>query len=156
MFYYFSMLWKCKTSCHFVQKLLSELLNGMFTLESKILSDGLRRQGPKNFGINFHGSKKSKMQCKAYYYLVPTSLGRGLIRVNQTPCLEYSPELPSHTLRCRHSSMDSSVPSILLPRVWLPSTPSMLLSFIVTFVLYFFLHWEKNKNKQKTGRVRPI
>ena len=46
----------------------------------------------------------------------------------------------------RHSSVDLSVPTILPPWVQIPSTPSMLLSFIV-IVLY--LSCEKNKNKQK-------
>ena len=54
---------------------------------------------------------------------------------------------------CRHSSVDSFAPTILPPRVWVPSTPSMLLSFIVKFVLY--LSCEKNKIKQKRGRVWP-
>ena len=48
---------------------------------------------------------------------------------------------------CRHSSVDESVPTILPPRVRVPSTPSMLLSFGVKFVLY--LSCEKNENKQK-------
>ena len=50
---------------------------------------------------------------------------------------------------CRHSSFDWSAPTILPPRVQIPSTPSMLLSFIV-FVLYLLC--EKNKNKQKEAR----
>ena len=32
---------------------------------------------------------------------------------------------------CRHSSVDSSTPSILPPRLWVPSTPSTLLSFYI-------------------------
>ena len=44
-----------------------------------------------------------------------------------------------------HSSVDSSVPSIMLPQVRLPSTPSMLLSFIVRFVLYLSLCCEKEQ-----------
>ena len=44
---------------------------------------------------------------------------------------------------CRHSSVDSSVPTMPPPRVWVPSTPSMFFSFIV-FVLY--LSCEKNEN----------
>ena len=47
----------------------------------------------------------------------------------------------------RHSSVDLSVPTILLPQVRVPITPSMLLSFIAKFVL--FLSCEKNENKQK-------
>ena len=53
-------------------------------------------------------------------------------------------------LGCRHSSVNSSAPTILPPRVRVPSTPSMLLSFIVTFVLY--LSCEKNEiNKKRPG-----
>ena len=47
---------------------------------------------------------------------------------------------------CYHSSVDSSPPTILLPRVRVPSTPSTLLSFIV---LVLFLSCDKNENKQK-------
>ena len=47
---------------------------------------------------------------------------------------------------CRHSSVNSSAPSILPPQVWLPSMPSLLFSFIVKFV---HAMWEKNENKQK-------
>ena len=50
------------------------------------------------------------------------------------------------TLGCHHSSLDLSAPTILLPRVRVPSSSSTLLSFIV-FVLYLLC--EKNKNKQK-------
>ena len=39
-------------------------------------------------------------------------------------------------LRCRHSSVDSSAPIILPPWVQIQSTPSLLLSFIVKFMLY--------------------
>ena len=42
--------------------------------------------------------------------------------------------------------MDSSAPTILPLQVQVPSTPSMLFSFIV-FVLY--LSFEKNENNQK-------
>ena len=52
----------------------------------------------------------------------------------------------------RHSSVDSSVPSILLPRVWLPSTPSMLLSFIVKFVHILSMWCEK---RTKINKKRP-
>ena len=50
---------------------------------------------------------------------------------------------------CRHSSVDSSVPTILPPWVQVPSTPCTLL-----FVLY--LSCEKNENKQKKDPVWPI
>ena len=59
-------------------------------------------------------------------------------------------------LGCRHSSVDSNAPSIMPPRVQLSSTPSMLLSFIVKFLLYLSLRCEKNENKPKRGRVWPI
>ena len=53
-------------------------------------------------------------------------------------------------IECCHSSVDSSAPTILPPRVRVPSTPSMLLSFIVKFVLY--LSCEKNEiNKKRPG-----
>ena len=39
------------------------------------------------------------------------------------------------TQQCRHSSVDSSAPSILPPQVQVPSTPSMLFQFIL-FKLY--------------------
>ena len=54
---------------------------------------------------------------------------------------------------CRHSSMDLSVPTILLPRVRVQSIPSMLLS-IVVFVLY--LSSEKNEIKQKEAGFGPF
>ena len=44
-------------------------------------------------------------------------------------------------------------PTILPPRVWVPSTPSTLLSFTV-FVLY--LSCEKNENKQKEAGFGPF
>ena len=62
----------------------------------------------------------------------------------------------NYSFGCRHSSVDSSALSIMPPRVQLPSTPSMLLSFIVKFVLYLSLRCEKNENKPKRGRVWPI
>ena len=37
-------------------------------------------------------------------------------------------------LECRHSTVDSSAPSILLPRVWVPSTLSMPLSIHIDFL----------------------
>ena len=55
--------------------------------------------------------------------------------------------LPNISLhRCCHSSVDLSAPTILLPRVRVPSTPSMLFSFIV---LVLHLSCGNNKNKQK-------
>ena len=54
---------------------------------------------------------------------------------------------------CRHSSVDSPAPTIMPPRVRVPSTPSMLLSFIV-FVVY--LSCEKNENKQKEAGYGPF
>ena len=54
---------------------------------------------------------------------------------------------------CHHSSVDSSAPSILPPPVQLPSTPSMLFSFIVKFVLYLSMQCEKRTkiNKKEAG-----
>ena len=49
--------------------------------------------------------------------------------------------------------MDSSAPTILPPRVQVPSTQSTLLSFIVS-VLY--LPCKKNKNKQKEAGFGPF
>ena len=58
-------------------------------------------------------------------------------------------------LWCRHtSSVDSSAPSILPPRVRVPSTRSTL--FMVKFCTTSSLCWEKDENKQKRGRVWPI
>ena len=48
--------------------------------------------------------------------------------------------------------MDSSAPTILLPRVRVTSTPSMLLSFILKFVLYFSS--EKDENIQKEAELK--
>ena len=42
----------------------------------------------------------------------------------------------------RHSSVDSPVPTILPPRVLVPSTPTMLLSFVL------YMSCGKNENKQ--------
>ena len=57
---------------------------------------------------------------------------------------------------CHHSSVDSSALFILLPLVWLPNTPSMLVSFIVKFVLYLSLYCEKNEIKQKEVGFDPF
>ena len=60
---------------------------------------------------------------------------------------------------CRHSSKDSSAPPILPPRVWVPSTPSMLFQFIL-FKLYCIfvicLECETNENKQKETEIGPF
>ena len=50
----------------------------------------------------------------------------------------------------RHSSVVSSAPTILRPRVRIPSTPSMLFQFVLKLLQ------EKNENKQKRGRDWPI
>ena len=52
---------------------------------------------------------------------------------------------------CR-SSVDSSAPSILPPRVWVSSTRSLLFSFIVKFLLY--LSCEKNENKHGIAHLK--
>ena len=52
------------------------------------------------------------------------------------------------TVGCRHSSVDSSAPSILPPRVRVPSTPSML------FLIYIcHLNW--NVKGTKINKKRP-
>ena len=61
-------------------------------------------------------------------------------------------EKRSSKARCRHSSVDSSAPSKLLPRVRVPGTPFTLLSFMV---IYLSLYCEMNENKQKRCRVWP-
>ena len=55
---------------------------------------------------------------------------------------------------CHHNSVDLSAPTILLPRVRVPGTPSTLLSFTTVFVLY--LSCEKNENKQKEAAFDPF
>ena len=52
-----------------------------------------------------------------------------------------------------HSSMDLPTPTMLQPQIRVPSTPSMLFSFIVKFVLH--LYGEMNENKQNGGQTRP-
>ena len=54
----------------------------------------------------------------------------------------------SPDLGCRHSSVDSSAPSILLPRVRVPSTPSMLFSIYICH-----LNW--NVKRMKINKKRP-
>ena len=66
---------------------------------------------------------------------------------------EKSVEKQLDWLECRHSSVDSSVLTILTPRVRAPSTSSTLLSFKV-FVLY--LSCEKIENKQKEAWFVPF
>ena len=57
----------------------------------------------------------------------------------------------SFKLGCRHSSVDSSTPSILPPRVRVPSTPSMLLSINILFV-----SCRKDETKQKEAHFETI
>ena len=45
---------------------------------------------------------------------------------------------------CRHSSMDSSLLTILPPMVRIPTNPCMLLSFVVKLVIYLSC-WKKRK-----------
>ena len=54
---------------------------------------------------------------------------------------------------CRHSSVVSSVPTILLPRVRVPSTPSTLLSLVVKFVLYLSIENNEYIQKKRPGLV---
>ena len=55
---------------------------------------------------------------------------------------------------CRHGSVDLSVPTNLPPLVWVPSTPSMLFSFIVKICAIFVLR--ENENKQKEAGFGPF
>ena len=57
------------------------------------------------------------------------------------------------TLGCHRRSVELSAPTILLPRVQVPSTPFMLLSFIE---LVLYLLCEKIENKQKEARFGPF
>ena len=56
---------------------------------------------------------------------------------------------------CRNSSVDSSAPSYLLPRV---RVPSLLFLFFSIYIVYlsFELECEKNENKQKRGLDVPF
>ena len=56
---------------------------------------------------------------------------------------------------CRYSSVDSSAPSIMLPRVQVPSTPSLLLSVCIVQIVYlsFELECDKNQSKQKEAGI---
>ena len=51
----------------------------------------------------------------------------------------------------RHSSVDLSAPSILLPWVRVPITPSTLLSIYILIVSY-----EKDENKQKEAVIGQL
>ena len=57
---------------------------------------------------------------------------------------------------CRHSSVDLSAPSILLPRVRVPRTPSTLFSIYIVQIPYLSLELEckKNENKQKETHLK--
>ena len=59
---------------------------------------------------------------------------------------------------CRHSSVDSSVLSLLPPRVRVTSAPSTLFSIYIVQIVYlsFGLEWEKNENKQKKAGIGPF
>ena len=56
---------------------------------------------------------------------------------------------------CCHSSKDQSIPTVLPSHVRVPSTPCMLFSYIVKFVLYWRLHCETDENRQKEAGVGP-
>ena len=59
---------------------------------------------------------------------------------------------------CHHSSVDSSVPSILPPQVWAPSTPTTLFSMYKAQIvcLSLELECEKNENEQKEAGIGPF
>ena len=52
---------------------------------------------------------------------------------------------------CQQGSVDSSAPTILPPRVRVPSTPSMLLSIYIDLC-----HVEKTKINKKEARIGPF
>ena len=52
--------------------------------------------------------------------------------------------------------MESSVPNILPPRFESLVMPSKLYAFIVKFLLYLYLVWEENENKQKETGFGPF
>ena len=57
----------------------------------------------------------------------------------------------------RHSSVDSSLPTILRSWVQIPSLPSTLLPFYSKILLWLSLSWEKDDNKpKKRGRIWAI
>ena len=55
----------------------------------------------------------------------------------------------------RHSSVDSSAPSILPPQVWVPSTPSLLFSIYIVQIVHlsFELDCENDETKQKEAGI---
>ena len=64
---------------------------------------------------------------------------------------EFQNKVSTSKLECRHSSVDLSEPTILLPRARFPSTPSMLFSSIVKFVLQVFVVKRTKLNKKRSG-----
>ena len=50
----------------------------------------------------------------------------------------------------RHSSVDQCAPTILRPRVQIPTTPAMLLSIYISIVWF-----EKYENRQKEAGIGP-
>ena len=78
-----------------------------------------------------------------------------IVFINQLPQVNknHNVEWISKLGGCRHSSVDSSAPTILTPWVQIPSTTSMVLSFIVVMI---DLSCEKNKNKQKEAGLGPF
>ena len=58
--------------------------------------------------------------------------------------------------RYHKKTLKARKPSILPSLVRVPSTPFMLLPFLVKFVLYLSLHCEKNENKQKEAGFGPF
>ena len=54
----------------------------------------------------------------------------------------------------RNDSLDASVPDILPPQVRVPSTPSMLLQFVVK--LRYISNVNRTINRQKEAGFRPL
>ena len=70
----------------------------------------------------------------------------------------FKDEMETESLGGRHSSVDSSAPSSLWPRVRVPSTPPTHFSIYIVQIEYlsFEFECEKNENKQKVAGIGPF
>ena len=55
----------------------------------------------------------------------------------------------------RYLSVDSSAPTILRSRDWIPSTPYMLLHSQILHYTFLSLYWEKDENNEKEAGFGP-
>ena len=93
------------------------------------------------------------------YYLSFAIISAVISAINRRAQIRiFLPKLPlsltnNSWVGCRDSSVDLS-----LPRVWVPSTPSMLFSIYIVQIVYlsFELDCEKNENKQKEAGIGPF